>query len=294
MEYFNNTKSVLSKFTKMVYGRFGYYATFHDIKKTESNHEELIKVVERNKYSKVIVFKNYVLFPIEQFGVVHGFVKIENGVTLNQSQLKQVEELSDLLVKTMVISEKNKRIQLIIEDIIEKGLESDPNYFFYDNKKVNKLKIFKTNLPTLILASTHLSAKQLATKLHENYMNKFLVTADESNISYFRNSKSIMKFKNTTVIIPEVADLEKQQQLAFEIFLRTYKAKGPNVVACTIFNPIDLIEKHIVRREFLNILSSNRVLNPEDECRFEDKSVLTKYLLSSNINTRKVCLWPGI
>ncbi len=279
----------------MVYGRFGFYATFHDIKKDLLIDDELAKVVEENKYAKVIVFRNHVLMPIEQFGVVHGYVKIENGIKLKQNQITQVSDLSDLLVKTMVVSEKNKRIQLVIEDIIQNGLEYQMPDAFCDTKKVDHLTVLKPNLPTLILATTHSSAKGLALTLHNEYKNRHFITVDESNMHYFIDSESINNFKSSTIYIPELADLEKQPQLAFEILLKTNPTKAPKIVASTIFNPVNLIEKQIVRKELLCALSSNRILNPEDECKLKTRSVFTKYLLESTTkNTSKISLWPSI
>lgn len=279
----------------MVYGRFGFYATFHDIKKDLLIDDELAKVVEENKYAKVIVFKNHILMPIEQFGVVHGYVKIENGIKLKQNQITQVSDLSDLLVKTMVVSEKNKRIQLVIEDIIQNGLEYQmSDAAFCDTKKVDYLTLLKSNLPTLILATTHSSAKGLALTLHNEYKNMHFITVDESNMYQFVDSDSINSFKLSTIYIPEIADLEKQPQLAFEMLLKTNPPKAPKIIASTIFDPVNLIEKRIVRKELLYVLSSNRILNPDDECKLKTRSTFTKYLLHDSIkNTPKVSLLPS-
>lgn len=292
MEYFNNTKSVLNKFTKMVHGRFGFEATFHTVKKNMDKND-LLSVIEDNKYAKVIVYKNHVIMPIEQFGVVLGYVKVENGVALKQNQLMQVSDLSDLLVKTMIVSEKNKRIQLIIEDIIQSNLIGSGELDVSENQ-VNHLKVLKTNLPILILSNTHLSARNLARELHNEYKNKNFVIVDDDNLSYFKTSQSIGTFKNCTVFIPELADLEKQPQLAFEHYLKLESSKGPKVIACTIFDPIHLATKQIVRKELIYLLSGNRILSPEDECRIEDKSTLTKYLFNSLKNKSHISLLSGI
>ena len=294
MEYFNNTKSVLSKFTKMVHGRFGFDATFHTVKKSANNGAGLIKVIEDNKYAKIIVYKNHVIMPIEQFGVVLGYVKIENGVALKQNHLMQVSDLSDLLVKTMIVSEKNKRIQLIIEDIIQSNLSSVNELDVFSENQVNHLKVLKTNLPVLVLSNTHLSAKNLAMDLHSEHKSDHFVIVDDCNISYFKTHKSISTFKNCTIYISELADLEKQSQLAFEHYLKIGSSHGPKVIACTIFDPIHLVKKQIVRQELIYLLSGNRILSPEDECRLEDKSTLTKYLFSSLQNKSKISLLPGI
>ena len=279
----------------MVYGRYGYYATFHDFK--NDHDRELLNIIEQNKYAKVIIFKNYVIFPIEQFGVVHGYVKIENGIMLKESQLKQVNELSDLLIKTIVISEKNKRIQLIIEEIIKNDLKSKSINFEYPddtltnkfliNKKFGCLNVLRSNLPILILSSTHLAATKLSFDQHNEYHNEYFITVDESNLSYFRTESSISTFNRATIFIPELAYLEKQSQLAFESYL-TKSIKNSKVIGATIFNPIHLIEKQIVRKELINLLSSNRVLNPDDECKLVDKSNLTKFLHNTDADPMRV------
>ena len=292
MEYFNNTKSVLNKFSKMVHGRFGFEATFHTVKKDNTNADGLLAIIEDNKFAKVIVYKNHVIMPIEQFGVVLGYVKIENGVALKENHLTQVSDLSDLLVKTMIVSEKNKRIQLIIEDIIQSNLDSTEE--LYKDPPINHLKILKTNLPVLILSNTHLSARNLARDLHKQYKNAHFVIVGDGNTSYFKTVESINTFENCTIFIPELADLEKQLQLAFEQCLKLKVSLSPKVIACTIFDPIHLATKQIVRQELIYLLSGNRILSPEDECRIEDKTTLTRYLFGSLKNKSKISLLPSI
>ncbi|MCB0393200.1 MAG: hypothetical protein KDD25_01500, partial [Bdellovibrionales bacterium] len=171
------TKVVIDRFSDMVARQYGCGVKFHNLlDPADQPDKPTLELVRRNKLAKVIIQKDDILIPIEKDECLYGLIRIKDALVLGPDTIDKLYDLSEMLVKSVVISELKKQIMERLENYLLAQLSED-EIAYGELKTKNKefasqlqmsQRLAEQKVPVLILAKTGAASEELAREIHKN------------------------------------------------------------------------------------------------------------------------------
>lgn len=289
-------KKVIDRFTQLIDRQFGHHVVFIDLLNDSSTPPptDELEAVVKHKKARLIILNNDLVIPITQHHRLYGYVRVFEGLTLHPDKVEQVQMLTDILVRSVVITQHKKHILDAMEDFLKNHLKKErkkPDPQFTQNIS-SPLCITPTGhkQPVLILASTKESAQQQAQNIYlQSRAFNFLPISKEHQ-EKLKYPEFITYLGHSTVYIPEITQISLTVQKSLQQYLElqslySYKHRfyGPRIIVATTTKPQflkKLVEKGFIRKKLLCYLSQSKICTSES--RGKDIQDLADYLFHEN------------
>ena len=295
------TKMVIDRFSQLVERQFGCQVGYTDLLNKDIPKDlDVVETVRRNKRSKLIVTSSDLLIPIEKDDYLYGFLSIFKGVSLSPEDVEKVQDLAELLVKSVVISEQQKKLMDRLDEYLTQKVKNEDAKGITYGRLKTKSKVFGEQIhmatrqgaqkyPILILAKTGAASEDLAREIHSHSPCLEFLPFEDIDPKNFKDLDGLLSLGNNTIFIKEIAAVDQEIQFSLEAYLKldAKPKRSPRIIAATTENPKDLVENKKVTQGLMFCLSAARVTMPPLEERKDDVLELIHFFSKAHSEGRK-------
>ena len=126
-------EKIIHRFAQMIDRQFGLSIAFIDLlKKPASPLKDILETVLKYKKARFLIVDNDLIIPITQSDRLYGYVRIFDGVSLHPDQVEHIQMLTDLLIRSVVVTQHKKQEIDNIEKFLKKQVQKK-KYDIKDN-----------------------------------------------------------------------------------------------------------------------------------------------------------------
>lgn len=309
-------QKIITRFTHLIYRQFNCCVEFVDLLSSDFSQKaekEMLEAVLQHKTARLIIFDNDLIIPITKENRIYAYVRFLEGITLHPDQVEQIQMLTDLLIRSVVIAQYKKQMFKDMENFLKDQIrrqvqeqnQKTPDKKFQATSPFSFSDIHPKSFkqPILILARVQPSAEKYARHIHFHSQAVKFLPILEFHQDHLKSLDFISCLGNNTIYIPEVTTLSLDVQKVLEEYLDLqslssyqHKPHSPRLIVSTtktIQNLKKLVDKNKIRKNFLRALSQSKITMPPNEFCHKDIQAIADYLFhNKNFMKNVICFKP--
>jgi hypothetical protein len=267
---------MFQRLAKLIKERFDTTTTFTDLSsRMRMADVRAVTTVQRNPTASFIAIGKEMLLPVRSGSNLYGFLTLFDGINLQEEQLTQIRQVTDLLLtETCILEDKARKVKILehhlktfnsFEEVIDLRTRMEGQEIEYINPEISiPDSNVETMFPILVECHSQPEAAEFAIEIHRTSHRSSFLTYESYLALELHSVEKIQALGPVTLFFPNVRDMDLSLQMTIESFLRSpdRTTHHPRIICGVQENPDDLVKTGELSRGLFDKLCSARVKLP--------------------------------
>lgn len=275
-EEISRKDQMFQRLANLIKERFDTNITFTDFSaRMRIADIKTVSAVQRNPSAAFIATGRDMVLPINSGTNLYGFITLFDGLKLQESQLTQIRQVTDLLLtESCILEDKAHRVKILehhlktfnsFEEVIDLRTRMQDQEIKYVSPEISiSHEDLESLFPIIVESHSINEACEFALEIHRTSNRSSFLTFEDYLTTELLSVEKIQSLGPITLFIPNIRDVELDLQLTLEEFLRSSSrtTHHPRIICGVQDNPEELIKTGEFHRGLFDKLCSARIKLP--------------------------------